>query len=242
MTMNRRSMMVFGLSVALLVPPPAFAGNAPSGDWPTRWQVNGNGETGVLEFSIGENGALSGRLLNRPVAGYVSGRHLILRRSFDERTEVWDGWLGQPREAADIEDAASSQTIVAGTISVSEAGQTQVYPWFGTSQSLSSGSASSSPAAAVLAVTPPAAFDSPAAGTPDAGPLSGFWSGTEGRFEVVQDGNRLTVILPDESSRSGRMTGTDSLVVGLRKGCCNGKLDGPDVIVWSDGARWQRSD
>ena len=32
------------------------------------------------------------------------------------------------------------------------------------------------------------------------------------------------------------------LIVGLRKGCCNGTLESPDVIVWSDGARWERTD
>ena len=62
------------------------------------------------------------------------------------------------------------------------------------------------------------------------------------RMEIGQDGNRLTVITADGSLHSGRVTGESSLVVGLRKGCCNGKLESPDVIVWNDGARWQRTD
>jgi len=51
----------------------------------------------------------------------------------------------------------------------------------------------------------------------------------------------LTIVLADGSSHPGRMTGGSSLVVGLRQGCCNGKLEGPDLIVWSDGARWRRT-
>jgi hypothetical protein len=206
-------------------------------EWPTRWNVNGNGATGHLEFSIRDDGSLEGRLLGQSIEGYVSGRHLFMRRVIDDRTEVWEGWLGRPGPRRSPDGEASSN-LIAGTISVDEAGRTLVYPWFATPDS---GSPTSSPAESPIIVAP---APTAAAGSekPDGGPLSGFWSAAEGRVEIIQDGNRLTVILPDAAERSGRMTGVDTLVVGLRKGCCNGNLDGPDVIIWSDGARWRRTD
>ena len=206
--------LVSAVSVSLV-----FTNSAASDRWPSHWQVNGNGVIGELEISIGESGTLTGRLFDDPVEGYVSGRHLVIRRvgSGDDRSEVWEGWLAQPT-------GDDSELIVAGTIKVSEGDRTKVYPWFGTQSRLSSASGASEPE------------------TDGAGRLSGHWTAAGGTVEIIQDGKNLTVILADGSSYAGRMTGEESFIVGLRKGCCNGELDGPDVISWSDGARWRRSD
>jgi hypothetical protein len=239
--MNRRPLLALGLSLSILAATPAVTATPAPGEWPTRWQVNGNGATGVLELSIRGDGSLIGRLLDEPIEGYVSGRHLFIRRTVGERAEIWEGWLGKPRSD---DPPAGSNLIVAGTISVDEAGRTLVYPWFGTPEP---------PAARVSVAETPPASSPPApiavpdtasmASPPSGGPLSGTWTSVGGeQFEIVQDGKRLTVTRSDGSLHAGRMTGASSFVVGLRKGCCNGEFDGPDVIVWNDGVRWRRAD
>jgi hypothetical protein len=246
MTMNRRPKLALGLSVSMLATVLAFTDAAASNAWPRRWQVNGNGITGVLEFEFREDGSLIGRLLDEYVEGYVSGRRLVIRRSTDDREEVWEGWLGEPRLGAARAGNSGSNLIVAGTISVDEAGQTRVYPWFGTPEGASSAPASSpspasSPASSSSPTPRPAAEALATMPPPADGPLSGTWTSVTGeRLEIAQDGNRLTVTRSDGSSHSGRMTGSSTLVVGLRTGCCNGELDGPNAIVWSDGVRWHR--
>jgi hypothetical protein len=206
--------------------------------WPTHWQVNGNGESGALELAVDDSGVATGRLFEEPVEVLVSGRHLVIRRDTGGRTEIWDGWLSVEK--------TGSQRIVAGTISVAEDGETRVYPWYGTP-------AGTDPAAlppVVAAPASPGPSTPPAPKTPvetvatsDEGPLSGTWQTLTGdRMEIGQDGKQLTVKTPDGVTHSGRVTGTAALVVGLRKGCCNGTLESPDVIVWSDGARWERTD
>jgi hypothetical protein len=213
---------------------------AASDRWPTEWRVNGNGVTGTLELAIGQTGALTGRLYGEAVEGYVSGRHVVIRRTVGEegRSEVWEGWLAQP-------SGEGSELIVAGTITISEGDRTQVYPWFGTRSSPAPPPVATPPVADVESVPAPpplvpAAEPVPAQATGER--LSGKWLATEGTVEIVQDGKLLTVVMPGGSSHSGRVTGGDTLIVGLRKGCCNGKLEGPDVISWGDGSRWKRAD
>jgi hypothetical protein len=186
-----------------------------------------------LEFDVDAKGALTGQLLGEPVEGFISGRRIVIRRSADGQAELWEGWLARPSEA---------DRIVAGTISVTNAGQTQVYPWFGTigtAVSAPSSIAPSMPVAPVAAAPPPDSDPRQSSG----GGVSGAWSADgDDRVEIDLQGNQLTVTLADGSAASGRMTGPSSFVVGLGKGCCSGTLETPDVIVWSDGARWRRAD
>jgi hypothetical protein len=191
-------------------------------EWPTHWQVSGNGETGALQLTIDDSGGVTGQLFEVPVDGFISGRHLVIRRDAGQRTEVWEGWLSGA--------GTRSSPIVAGTISFDENGVSQVYPWYGTLE------------VTEAVVTPESADPAPTATAP-LGPLSGTWVSLTGeRMEIGQDDKRLTVTMPDGSSHSGRVTGDSSLVVGLRKGCCSGNLESPDIIVWSDGTRWERTD
>jgi hypothetical protein len=267
--MKRQRFSVVALSVTLLAVAMSPAIAASSGEWPTRWQVNANGVTGILEFTIEEDSSLIGRLLDGYVEGYVSGRHLFIRRTSATQSEVWEGWLGKPRPG---EMMSESSVIVAGTISVDEDGKTVVYPWFGRPER----------EASVSTVTPPPPVSPPPSSTspppkpsaesattsgraekpksapepepvvveetpfepaPTDGPLTGTWrTTTGGPARILQDGKKLTVTLSDGSLHSGRLTGDSTLVVGLRTGCCNGKLESPDVILWSDGSRWQRGD
>jgi len=232
--MNRHRMLLLCLTVSVLATTSAFAEPPDSGAWPMRWQVNANGVEGVLEFSIRDDGSLTGHLLGADVAGYVAGRHLFVRRTDGDRAEFWEGWLGE-----------GTKLIVAGTISVDQAGQTLTYPWFGIPEEASAStsqtpSTSASPPAAV--VPPPAPVPPPATPPPSDDPLSGAWATADGeRIEILQTGNALSVTRSDGSSHSGRMTGSSTFVVGLGKGCCSGKLDGPNVIEWSDGVRWRRT-
>lgn len=229
--MNRHRTLLLCLTVSILATLPAFADPPDSGVWPTRWQVNANGVEGVMEFSIRDDGSLTGSLLDENVEGYVAGRHLFVLRTDADRAEVWEGWLGQ-----------GTKLIVAGTISVNQAGQTLIYPWFATPDEATVPSPPASPTPPPAVVPPPAATPSPVAPPPSDGSLSGAWATANGeRIEIVQTGNVLSVTRSDGSSHSGRMTGSDAFVVGLGKGCCSGKLDGPNVIEWSDGARWRRT-
>jgi hypothetical protein len=274
--MKRQRFSVVALSVTLFAASVAPASAASSVEWPTRWQVNANGVTGVLEFTIEEDGSLIGRLLDGYVEGYVSGRHLFVRRTSTDRAEVWEGWLGKPRPG---EAMLESSLILAGTISVDEAGKTVVYPWFGrpeTEALISAVPPPATPSVSPLPSSPPPPPASTAeiaptaeiaeepriepepepivveqtpppapapAKAPSDGPLSGTWKTTTGGpARILQDGKKLTVTLADGSLHSGRLTGASTLVVGLRTGCCNGEVESPDVIVWSDGSRWQRAD
>jgi hypothetical protein len=226
--MKRRLILALGLLPSILVVLCGTVRVSASDEWPTRWQVNGNGEKGTLEFTVDDGGALVGRLLDEHVEGFVSGRHLVIRRSADGRVELWEGWLAG--------ETAGANLIVAGSISVNEDGETSVYPWFGTP---GASEGPETPITVPASASAPSATSAKVAGAP----LSGTWVTLTGqRMEIGQDGNQLTVISPDGSSHSGRVTGESSLVVGLRKGCCNGTLESPDVIVWSDGSRWQRAD
>lgn len=238
--MNRRRILMTGFLCSIVVSLAAIAVVSAAIDWPPRWHVNGNGESGVLDITVEDSGVVTARLFEESVEVLVSGRHLVIHRDTGRRTEIWEGWLSVEK--------AGSQRIVAGTISVDEDGQTRVYPWYGT---LVVTDSPSPPPVVVAPVSPEpttsTASEQPAEAeatvTVTGGPLSGTWvTMMDERMEIGQDGKKLTVKTPDGSSHSGRMTGAASLVVGLRKGCCNGTLESPDVIVWSDGARWERTD
>jgi hypothetical protein len=197
--------------------------------WPHVWDVNGNGESGKLELSLHDDGTLRGRLLDERAEGFLAGRHLLLRRFTKGGVEVWEGWL------------AGGTWLLAGTFSISRGGATHVYPWYATAENAGPTHAPSPSPEPDGAATRPADPVPPAPA--GAGRLAGTWTSLTGeRFEIRHDGQELTVTLADGTSRAGRMTGSSTLVVGLREGCCNGKLEDTDTIVWSDGARWLRGD
>jgi hypothetical protein len=275
----------------LLLCSPALATASEATDLPARWQVRADGWSGTLELSIESSGRVSGTLQDRPVTGFLAGRRLVLHRTLDGRTEVWDGWLP--------EDLSASELFVAGSVTVGD----RIRPWYAVPDAgVDTGSiATASPAAvvpsdpaprvvtaprvdvpprsaepaaaapkektapaehaapepveapAVAAATaeeeppPPAGApaDDPALQRPPASEwrgwdLTGVWITTEGRAKIEQDGRGLSVILADGTRHEGRFTATDTVVVGLRKGCCKGKIKDPYSITWSDGATWRR--
>jgi len=92
--MNRQKIISFivFLVVAVALFTPCLAQSAVL---PTTWQVNGNGYTGILvisRFNAATN-EVSGTLLGKPVRGYLVGRHLVLHRYPQGRTQIWDGWI-----------------------------------------------------------------------------------------------------------------------------------------------------
>lgn len=238
--MNRRRILMTGFLCSIVVSIAAITLESAAIDWPPRWQVIGNGESGVLDITVEDSGVVTARLFEESVEVLVSGRHLVIHRDTGRRTEIWEGWLSVEK--------AGSQRIVAGTISVDEDGQTRIFPWYGTP--VVTDSPSPPPVVAAPASPEPTTLtaqeqpaEAEATATVTGGPLSGTWVTMLGeRMEIGQDGKKLTVKTPDGSSHSGRMTGAASLVVGLRKGCCSGTLESLDVIAWSDGARWERTD
>lgn len=240
--MRARPVLVLSIPLALILGGVPARADVGVETWPAVWRVNGNGETGSLELSLRHGGTLEGRLLNDPVKGFVVGRRLLLRRETKGGLEVWEGWLSEPRPGGE------PGWILAGTFSVTAGGETRVYPWYATPATEGppdAGSAAPAPGIDETATSAGTTTESAleAAAPRGDGGLSGTWTSLTGdRFVVRQDGQDLTVILADGSSRAGRMTGSSTLVVGLRQGCCNGKLEGANTIVWSDGARWLRDE
>jgi hypothetical protein len=237
---SRTAAVASWLTLALLCVP-ALEG----ADLPARWQVRTDGWSGTLELTVEPSGRAVGTLQDQAVTGFLAGRRLVLHRTVGDRTEVWDGWLP--------EDSVSSGFFLAGSVTVGDRSGGRVHPWFavpeagGLAAASPAAPAARTPGAAAPADSPPARASGggvPAAPTATAGSgwdLSGTWVCSEGQAQIIQQGRGLEVILPGGSQHSGRFTAMDTVVVGLRRGCCKGKIQGPHLIQWSDGAIWQRA-
>ena len=103
------------LLLALLCAPALAQGY--DGDLPSRWQLRADTWTGELTLSIGPTGRVSGILGGRTVSGVLSGRRLVLHRTVEGGTEVWDGWLPE---------VSSTGPFLAGSVAVGG----RVYPWY----------------------------------------------------------------------------------------------------------------
>ncbi len=96
--------------------------------FPTSWWVNGNGYTGLLTYKVNpNNNKVTGKLLGTPVEGYLVGRHLVLHRYPNGKTQIWEGWIKDSRLKGNI-PSYNNDYFLAGTISVKNNG---LYPWFG---------------------------------------------------------------------------------------------------------------
>jgi hypothetical protein len=202
-------------------------------DLPSHWSIHAGGPPGALDLVVEPSGEVSGQLLGQPVRGFIAGRHLVLHRSTGTRLEVWDGWL-----------ASGPDRFIAGTITVHDGDATSIQPWYGRSEEGPEPEVEPDDSAGEAGGLPlsPAEGGEARGAAPGAGrwDLSGLWNTSGGRAEISQDGRTLTVVLPDGTRQRGRFTAADTIVVGIRKGCCKGKVQGPDLISWSDGAVWRR--
>ena len=96
--------------------------------FPTSWWVNGNGYTGLLIYKVNpNNNKVTGKLLGTPVEGYLVGRHLVLHRYPNGKTQIWEGWIKDKRLRGNI-PSYNNDYFLAGTISVKG---NSLYPWFG---------------------------------------------------------------------------------------------------------------
>jgi hypothetical protein len=117
--------------VAAAIPAPAQQGAIPK-----TWQVNGNGYTGLLvlnQINPATN-EVSGTLLGTPATGYLVGRHLVLHRYPQGSTQIWDGWILDPRLGAQGQPYYDGTLIIAGVISESKGAIDGVYPWYAVAQ------------------------------------------------------------------------------------------------------------
>jgi len=73
------------------------------------------------------------------------------------------------------------------------------------------------------------------------GTFAGNWQGPDGLYRIEQEGSRITVYRPNGESVGGRQIDIESLMVGLRVGCCRGELSATGVIEWQDGIVWRRA-
>jgi len=236
---------------------------------PTRWQVQADGWSGTLELSVEPSGAISGTLQDQTVTGFLAGRRLVLRRTIGDRAEVWEGWLAEDPEVSMLFIAGSVTIGDDGSLhpwyavpepkaSPGDPAPAVLSPVAGTPAEPAEDPAPGAAAAAApgAGATAPGEeahpTEEPLASAPGVtrsqasdwvGPdVSGAWLAVDGRVEIVQEGPSLTVVLPDGTRHEGRFTAADTLVVGLRRGCCKGKLEGSGQVTWSDGTVWQRAD
>jgi hypothetical protein len=105
---------------------------------PTTWQVNGNGYTGILVLNRidAATSEVSGTLLGTPVRGYLVGRHLVLHRYPQGRTQIWDGWILDPKLGAHGQPYYNGTLIIAGLISEDKSPVDGVYPWYAVAQAV----------------------------------------------------------------------------------------------------------
>ena len=98
--------------------------------YPTQWQVNGNGYVGILTYTVDPNTfQVRGTLLGTPCEGVLVGRRLILHRT-PRGSQIWEGWIMEPRLGAPGQPYYKGQYFIAGTISENNAGNS-LYPWYG---------------------------------------------------------------------------------------------------------------
>jgi hypothetical protein len=238
-------------------------------DLPASWRVQADGWIGTLELSVEPSGRVSGTLQDRTVTGFLAGRRLVLRRTMGDRDEVWEGWLSEDAGSSELFIAGSVTLGDGGLVrpwyAVPRPGTDRSDPPVAGPEADPSDSTvlapeeSAAAEPADVATTAVAAPDKdvrpptePAADDPGAirlsasgwegQDLSGTWLTSDGRVEILQQEGGLEVILPDGTRHSGRFTAIDTIVVGLRKGCCKGTLQDSDQISWSDGSNWRRAD
>ena len=100
--------------------------------YPTNWQVNCNGYTGLLIYQVDPTTyKVNGILLGTPVEGFLVGRHLQLHRA-PKGTQLYDGWIIDHRLGAHGQPYYNQQYFIAGTVSEYQAGAVDgIYPWYG---------------------------------------------------------------------------------------------------------------
>ena len=238
--MNRRRLSLY--TAALLVWAAAWATHA------GEWRVDGP-VSGPLKLTASSPGRVNGTLGGVPVNGFLVHRHLVILRLTDDIPQLWTGWLSddasriagtvtlpggeqQPWSAARLDTPD-------GTVVVPLANRASPTPPPPRATPTPVRSASPSPAVAPGPETTIRITSEPAVptGTPW---LEGRWQTPTGVAVFHQDGRRLELTLPDGRTVGGRITGTASLVAGLRLGCCRGALEGMDRIRWEDDAVWLR--
>ncbi len=122
--LDKRLVTLLILSIGTLIP---LRAQTP---YPTKWQVNGNGYVGILTYTVDPNTfQVRGTLLGTPCEGVLVGRRLILHR-MPRGSQIWEGWIMEPRLGAPGQPYYKGQYFIAGTISENNAGNS-LYPWYG---------------------------------------------------------------------------------------------------------------
>ncbi len=131
MTSRRPFFILIGLVFAAAMSP-----LCPGQGLPTTWQVNGNGYTGLLVLTTvnATTNEVNGTLLGTPVRGYLVGRHLVLHRFPQGSTQIWDGWILDPKLGAAGQSYYNGTPIIAGLISEDKGAVDGVYPWYAVAQ------------------------------------------------------------------------------------------------------------
>jgi hypothetical protein len=214
------------------------------------WLIEGNvGADSALRLVIADDGSARASLAGRTFAGAATGQRLTLIGDTPEGPEVWIAWFGE-REGGPAH--------LSGVIHRSDGSSTGWYAIRKATLVPAAAPPSSPPPLAPSLPNPEPPPDRPSSQTepsqgdfapaerdpPPAKPedtsLEGRWQGPFGTFTIVRDGSRLTVTGSDGATANGRITGPETLVVGLRPGCCKGAMTMPGMIVWQDDTVWRR--
>ncbi len=118
-------------------------------NFPVQWEVNCNGYIGILKYTVDPStDRVKGTLLGTEVEGYLVGRHLVLHRFPQGRTQIWDGWIMDESLGAPGQPYYNKMYFIAGTGSQTLGNIDGVFPWYGTEMRTHNGS--KDPVAGVL--------------------------------------------------------------------------------------------
>jgi len=128
-------LMVSGIIYFLVSANSGFAQQSP---YPTKWNINSNGYIGLLTYNYNpQTKRVNGTLLGTPVEGFLVGRHLMLHRTQQGDTQLYDGWIMDPKLGAHGQPYYNTAYFIAGTVSQFKGNIDGVYPWYGTAAELS---------------------------------------------------------------------------------------------------------
>lgn len=220
------------------------------------WLVHdGRQDPTTLSLTIDSDGSVHATLADIQLAGALTGDQLTLHATTPNGPEVWMGWPavegGDPIHLAGVVHRPDGTArgwyavrpdrakAAAGTRPASvplPATVTAAEPRPETEQE-----PEPAPATQPTPQVAPAPQPTPRQATTTVGTgFEGLWQGAFATYTIARDGSSLTVTGSDGTTANGRVTGPQTLVVGLRKGCCKGAVTKPGMIVWQDDTVWRR--
>jgi hypothetical protein len=246
-------------TIALLLA--LWAVTLPAADLDGVWLLHDGRDDGAeLTLTVDPAGTADATVAGIALSGALTGNQLTLHGTTPAGPEVWMAWVGL---------AGGQPAYLSGVIHLAD-GTTQGWYAVRTDEPAPGSGARVAPAAesrvapvplptalpvaephvatmaapepTPVALAPPVATPRTTTAPPTASDsgFEGLWRGPFHTYTIVRDGSSLTITGSDGSTANGRVTGPQTLVAGLRPGCCRGAVTTPDMIVWQDDSVWRR--